>query len=144
MVFFWRRNIIDTNLKQENYMKKNVFSIFLITAASLYLSSCSDDHYKSVSLANQLDGGIEITEISGDTKQSLPLKITENTTEEFEVDPDGEEIKFKLKIDGSDYLLRTGYITDFSSFGLKIFRKDGCIYFRIDKHNHDEKLDTSI
>jgi len=144
MVFFRRRNIIDTNLKQENYMKKNVFSIFLLAAASLYLYSCSDDHYKSVSLANQLDGGIEITEISGDTKQSLPLKIAENTTEEFEVDPDGEEIKFKLKIDGSDYLLRTGYITDFSSFGLKIFRKDGCIYFRIDKHKHDEKLDASI
>jgi len=126
-------------------MKKLFLTAMAVaSAAAIFLSSCSDDHYKSVSLANQLDGGIEITEISGDTKQSLPLKIAENTTEEFEVDPDGEEIKFKLKIDGSDYLLRTGYITDFSSFGLKIFRKDGCIYFRIDKHNHDEKLDASI
>lgn len=119
---------------------KNLFTCLFLSFISFFFFSCAADCYKSVTFINNLDTEIEITEISGEAKQAFPSTIKANESENFEIDPSGEGIEFTLKIDGESYFLKTGYITDCSHFELKIFRQNETLYFRVNKHAHDEKL----
>ena len=131
-------------LTKQGYKMMKHLLICLYSVLAVLLFSCTDGSYKSVTFQNQLDDDIEICEISGIAKQSIPLKIKANENCDFEVDPDGEEIKFCLKINYAEYLLRTGNITDFCHFELKIFKQDEEIYFRVNKHNQNEKLEQTV
>ena len=99
MVLFRRRNIIDTNLKQENYMKKNVFSIFLITAAAIFLSSCSDEWLLSYA-------EIESAEWADDSYKKIYVYYDahpECTDLQVEVYRDGKEYDKNYYIYGHEY-----------------------------------------
>lgn len=114
--------------------------ICLFANLAFILFSCTDSSYKSVTIKNKLETEIEIAEVSGAIKQTLPSQIKPNESEEFEIDSDGEEIKFNMKIDGTDYLLRTGTIVDFNHFEIEIYKQNDEFYFRVNKHNQNEKL----